>query len=529
MLQLSCGEVRAASHQRLRDVWSMAAEHNKTGPVTGNGRIPRRASAGRVTNCANPMTVPGAAAATQPKPTATVSQTAWKRFVRASASHGTRPWVMAGDGVVIVATVVALGSTMVAAAGTALGFVALAEIAGLYRSRLVPSALDDAAPLAGRLIISATVVYALGQNGTGTIAAIGDDLGRVWWWSVAGSIVGVIVIRVCMHQVVRTARRREWVCHRTLVVGAGEVGAKTAEHLLQHREYGLKPIAFHDPFPSQQGDLPLPAFSSALDELITNLRVSVIILTPVSIPDSELVKLVQSRHRDNVEIYFVPSLHQLNSGAGREVERVRSIPVIRLRRSAHRSALWAVKTLLDRFLAATMLLVLTPVLLILILLVAIFIGRPVIFRQRRVGLDGRDFEMLKFRSLPVAEVGESDTAWAAETSRKPNALGRLLRGLSLDELPQLWNIWRGDMSFVGPRPERPHFVGAFSESYSHYDSRHRVRSGLTGLAQVSGLRGDTSIAERAAYDNVYIETWSLGQDAKIMLRTAGSIFRRSGG
>lgn len=507
----------------------MAAEPRKIDSITGDGRVLASTPAGNTTTRVNPTKVARAAATKRSKPTDIWFQKTWRRLVRALASRGTRPWVMAGDGAVIVAIIVAFSSTIVAALATAIGFVVLAEIAGLYRSRLVPSTLDDCAPLAGRLIISATVVYALGQNGTATIAAIGDDLGRVWWWSVAGSIAGVILIRVCMYQVVRTARRREWVRHRTLVVGAGEVGASMAEHLLEHREYGLKPIAFHDPFPPQQGDLPLPAFSSALDDLITNLHVSVVILTPVSIPDSELVKLVQSRHRDNVEIYFVPSLHQLNSGACREVERVRSIPVIRLRRSAHRSALWTVKTLLDRFLAAALLLVLSPVLLILASLVAVFIGRPVIFRQRRVGLDGREFEMLKFRSLPLVETGESDTAWAAETSRKPNALGRVIRALSLDELPQLWNIWRGDMSFVGPRPERPHFVGTFSQSYAHYDSRHRVRSGLTGLAQVSGLRGDTSIAERAAYDNVYIETWSLGQDAKIMLRTVGSILRRSGG
>jgi exopolysaccharide biosynthesis polyprenyl glycosylphosphotransferase len=436
---------------------------------------------------------------------------------------------MAGDVLLIVAIVGSFGATWAAAVATALAFVALTESAGLYRSRLQPSVLNDMSALSGRLLISGTIVYALSDQGTGTISPLGDDLGRIWWWSIAGSILSVIAFRAVANEIVRTARRRGWVNHRTLIVGAGEIGSDLASRLSEHPEYGLKPIGFHDPFPPATSRLPLPVFTSSLDRTISDLQASVVILTPVAIPDSQLVELVRSRHRDYFEIYFVPSLYQLNSGAGREIERVRSIPVIRLRRSAHRSAMWTIKAVFDRVLAGLILLLLSPLLLTLAALVAIFIGRPVLFRQQRVGLDGVPFEILKFRSLPVVDAGESDTAWAAQTTRQPTLLGRLLRELSLDELPQLWNILRGEMSFVGPRPERPHFVGTFSTTYSDYSSRHRVHSGLTGLAQVNGLRGDTSIAERAAFDNMYVETWSLGEDLKIIIRTLGSIIRRSGG
>ncbi len=182
----------------------------------------------------------------------------------------------------------------------------------MYRCRLQPSVLNDLSGLSGRLI-SGTIVYALSDRGTGTIPALGDNLGRIWWWSVVGSIVAVLAFRTGANEVVRTARRRGWVNHRTLIVGAGDIGSDLASRLSEHPEYGLKPIGFHDPFPPETSRLPLPVFSSSLDQTISDLRASVVVLTPVSIPDSELVELVRSRHRDHFEIHFVPSLYQLNS------------------------------------------------------------------------------------------------------------------------------------------------------------------------------------------------------------------------
>ncbi len=436
--------------------------------------------------------------------------------------------MMATDAISIITMIVAFGLDLVPAAATAAGFVLLAGTAGFYRSRLDPSILNDMVALAGRLLIASTITYSLSENGTGTIAAFGDDLGRVWWQSVIVAAVALIASRTVMYGIVRSARRRGWVNHRTLIVGAGSVGSKLAENLLAYPEYGLKPVAFHDPFPSRQSRPPLPIHSTTLDESIERSNASTVVFAPVAIPDSELIELIQSRHRDTLEFYFVPRLYQVNSAAGREVERVRSIPLIRLRRAAHRSIMWNGKAIFDRLLAALALLVLLPVLLLLGAAVAISVGRPILFSQRRVGLDGQHFSILKFRSLPNVTSDESDTAWAAEASRRPTRLGRLLREWSLDELPQLWNILRGDMSFVGPRPERPHFVGTFSDTYTHYNSRHRVRAGLTGLAQINGLRGDTSISERAEFDNLYVETWSLGEDVKILIRTIGSIMKRSG-
>jgi len=445
-----------------------------------------------------------------------------------ASRRGTRPWILASDASLIAFTISLFGSGVVPAIATAAGFVFLAGMGGFYRSRLDPSILNDTVPLVGRLVVAATITYALSENGTGTIAALGGDLGRVWWQSVATAIVALIASRALIYAAVRAARRQGLVGRWTLIVGAGHVGSNLASTLLEHPEHGLRPVAFHDPFPPSPIQPPLKAYTCTLEQAIERSGAEAVVFAPVALPDDELIQLIQSRHRDTVEYFFVPRLPQINSSAGRDIERVRSIPLVRLRRAAHRSISWTVKSLLDRLLAAAALLVLSPLLIVLAVLVALFIGRPILFRQERVSLDGRRFAILKFRSLPVVDSENSDTAWAAETSRRPTRLGRFLRELSLDELPQLWNILRGDMSFVGPRPERPHFVGTFSDTYSHYDSRHRVRSGLTGLAQVNGLRGDTSIAERAAYDNVYVETWSLGEDMKIVVRTVGSVLKRGG-
>lgn len=174
------------------------------------------------------------------------------------------------------------------------------------------------------------------------------------------------------------------------------------------------------------------------------------------------------------------------------------------------------------------LLAVSPVLLACALAVRVEGGPGVLFRQRRIGLDGAPFEMLKFRTLKTTDPHDSATQWTVGSNRLIGPVGSFLRKTSLDELPQLWNVLRGDMSVVGPRPERPYFVGQFSHTIEHYDLRHRVPVGITGWAQVHGLRGDTSIEERARFDNHYIDHWSPALDLKIIVRTIGCVLRLGG-
>lgn len=190
--------------------------------------------------------------------------------------------------------------------------------------------------------------------------------------------------------------------------------------------------------------------------------------------------------------------------------------------------MWKLKRVVDMLVSGIAILLLSPLLAILALVDRIVDGPGVIFRQERVGLDGRTIEVMKFRSLRPASEEESATNWNIKHDDRVSWYGKFLRRSSLDELPQLFNIWRGDMSLVGPRPERPHFVREFAQLYPFYGSRHRVPCGLTGWAQVNGLRGDTSIKERARYDNFYIENWSVWLDIKIMLRTITTLTKGSG-
>ncbi|MYV69023.1 sugar transferase, partial [Streptomyces sp. SID2131] len=186
------------------------------------------------------------------------------------------------------------------------------------------------------------------------------------------------------------------------------------------------------------------------------------------------------------------------------------------------------KRALDIALAAPALVLALPVLLLCALAVRLSDGPGVLFRQERVGQHGRPFTLLKFRTLRPSDDTESATRWNVAGDRRMSAAGGFLRKTSLDELPQLWNVLRGDMSLVGPRPERPYFVAQFSKTHAGYAARHRMPVGLTGLAQVHGLRGDTSIEDRCRFDNHYIDHWSLWQDVCILLRTAAELVRPTG-
>jgi lipopolysaccharide/colanic/teichoic acid biosynthesis glycosyltransferase len=189
----------------------------------------------------------------------------------------------------------------------------------------------------------------------------------------------------------------------------------------------------------------------------------------------------------------------------------------------------------DRALAVSALVVFAPLYGILALAVLISLGRPIFYRQERVGLDGKRFAMLKFRSMHPPDPTQNEESTfvlpdgtapgGVEGDDRRTRVGMIIRAFSLDELPQLVNVAKGEMSFVGPRPERPEFVEQFELRIRGYGDRHRVKSGITGWAQVHGLRGQTSIADRAEWDNYYIENWSLWLDVKIVLLTAAAVLR----
>jgi exopolysaccharide biosynthesis polyprenyl glycosylphosphotransferase len=249
-----------------------------------------------------------------------------------------------------------------------------------------------------------------------------------------------------------------------------------------------------------------------------------------SAPDRELVTVMRTSQAMGLGLIVVPRLFDA-IGDRMELDHLGGMPVFGMRPVNPNGLHFAAKHAFDRVGAALLLFLLAPLLLTLATLVKLSSPGPVLFRQRRVGRDGQPFDLLKFRSMayPAGEEEFEPQDGAApggvEGADRRTPIGRLLRRTSLDELPQLLNVLMGEMSLVGPRPERPEFVALFQQEINRYGERHRVRAGMTGWAQVHGLRGQTSIADRAEWDNYYIENWSMRLDVKILLMTLLTVFR----
>jgi exopolysaccharide biosynthesis polyprenyl glycosylphosphotransferase len=254
-----------------------------------------------------------------------------------------------------------------------------------------------------------------------------------------------------------------------------------------------------------------------LDRVVGETGADVLLMADGAYADLDAHESVRTENCMSCDLLVVPRLHHFHTQTGR-ADHIGSIPVMRIRTPNLNGPGLALKRSFDIAVAALTLILVAPGLALVALAVRLE-GPGVIFRQPRVGRNGQVFNVLKFRSMRPVDETESATNWSIATDDRVGKVGRILRRTSLDEVPQLWNIIRGDMTLVGPRPERPHFVEQFSAQYERYEHRHRVPAGLTGLAQVNGLRGDTSIADRSRYDNFYIENWSLWLDVKIILRT----------
>jgi exopolysaccharide biosynthesis polyprenyl glycosylphosphotransferase len=221
---------------------------------------------------------------------------------------------------------------------------------------------------------------------------------------------------------------------------------------------------------------------------------------------------------------MVPDVPQLVSMSV-QVDELEGLPILNLRASPQTYLSFVLKRAMDLVGAIFGLVVLSPVFLLLATLVKLSDGGPVFYHQERMGLNGRRFLMYKFRTMRVDAENETGPVWASTSDGRRTGLGSFLRRTSLDELPQLWNVLVGDMSLVGPRPERPYFIGKFRESIPRYMLRHAVKAGMTGWAQVNGWRGNTSLRKRVQYDLYYIAHWSIWLDIRIILLTFVRVLR----
>jgi Undecaprenyl-phosphate glucose phosphotransferase len=233
----------------------------------------------------------------------------------------------------------------------------------------------------------------------------------------------------------------------------------------------------------------------------------------------KLESIVNLCEKSGVHTKFIPDYNRVIPSKP-YTEDLQGLPIINIRHVPLTNT-WAMlaKRIVDIFGAMVAMVLFSPIMLLSILFIRITSKGPVIFSQERVGLHNRPFKMYKFRTMEVQKQTAEEKAWTVKNDPRVTRIGRILRKTSMDELPQLFNILRGDMSLVGPRPERPLFVEKFKEEIPRYMIKHQVRPGLTGWAQVNGFRGDTSIRRRIDYDLYYIENWTMGLDIKILFLT----------
>ncbi len=274
----------------------------------------------------------------------------------------------------------------------------------------------------------------------------------------------------------------------------------------------------------EAAEVPLLGEVSEVRSVVLEHHIDLVVLT-VPFEQLPLVQKIAGELSNlNVDLQFVPDLMALHTSRMR-LKDIGGIPFISVREEALSGVDRIVKRTFDLVASGLGLILLLPLLIVLGLLVKLSSTGPMFYRQTRMGRDGREFEMIKFRTMRTDAEQKSGPVWTTETDPRVTPVGGILRRYSLDELPQLWNVLRGDMSLVGPRPERRVFVEEFSRTMPRYFERHRVQSGLTGWAQVHGLRGNTSIEDRTLYDLHYVENWSLGLDIRILLMTIHHVMR----
>jgi len=388
---------------------------------------------------------------------------------------------------------------------------------GLYEPRRIGSLLREIAAVIGAMTVTLVVILAADAISR-TFLSRTMILG--FWGS---SIVTIVGARLVGRGVLRRLRRKGYNLRYVLIVGAGRLAQETIESIHGHPEAGLRVIGALSDDPGQQGRTiqgvrvlgPYAGVKAALAERTVD---QVVIALPREDSD-QLEKILAELDEEVVTVRLIPDLlHVMTLRSS--VEDLDGLPVINLREGPMVG--WAAlqKRAFDTVVSSLILLAASPVLALIALGVRVTSGRPIFYHQERMGLDGRVFRMIKFRSMrPDSEAG-TGAVWASKDDSRVTPLGAFLRKTSLDELPQLWNVLRGDMSLVGPRPERPVLIDQFKSEIPGYMLRHKVKAGMTGWAQIHGWRGNTSLHERVEHDIYYIQNWSLMLDLRILAMTA---------
>jgi exopolysaccharide biosynthesis polyprenyl glycosylphosphotransferase len=415
----------------------------------------------------------------------------------------------------------AFGYYLAAAPVVALIFVVTFAASGVYRIRRGRPFLDEffsiigAAALAGVIILALMSIYR------------GFSYSRlVLLYTVIIALVLITLARIVLRRILTMQQRRGVGTDRVLVVGTGAGSELLLHRMTMFQEYGYTVCGVLDdriepgtPFAGSTvvgrvAELPAHVKRQQIDQVFLALP---------GASHAELLHLIKTCDDLRVDFRMLPDVFEIITTRV-SADVVDGIPLVGVRRSQMEGFGLVVKRAFDLVVSLILVVVLSPLWLLLSMAIAVSSRGPILYRQERVGQAGHLFMLYKFRSMVSDAEADTGPVFAAPDDARRTAVGRLMRRFSLDELPQLINIIRGDMSLVGPRPERPFFVERFGAEIPRYLERHQVRPGVTGWAQVNDLRGSTSIADRTIYDIYYIENWSLSFDIKILLLTTGRVF-----
>ncbi len=374
-----------------------------------------------------------------------------------------------------------------------------------------------------KYLTMAWLMLGLLLTGLAFVTKSGADFSRHWmglWF--AFTWVSLIGSRVILRIILRWLRSNGFNHRHIVIVGTGEQAAVVADRLRRSTWFGLEISAL---FGTNTEKLPAWLQDKKIISNVAELRQYVdsnlIDQVWISLPHSEektIRRVITALDGSVPEIRYVPDIFEYQL-MHHSLSEIAGVPVVNISYSAIDGMNEVVKTVEDYILAAILLLMASPLMILIAIGVKMSSKGSILYRQQRVGWNGQEFTMFKFRTMPVAAEEETGPVWACKVDNRATPFGAFLRNTSLDELPQLLNVLKGEMSLIGPRPERPMFVEKFKDEVPHYMKKHLVKAGLTGWAQVHGWRGNTCLHTRIEHDLYYIENWSLWLDIKIIIMT----------
>jgi len=400
---------------------------------------------------------------------------------------------------------------------------------GLYQRRRDRSRVDDALTILLAVVVATVLISSFQAWFRLPTESGGSDtfhFSRAFMgFFLLLDLVLVVAARVANRQLLQRLRLKGFNLQRILIVGAGALGKEITQKLMAHRELGLEVVGFLDDDKGKIGrsyfGAPVLGPLKDLESIMVQQDVDQVYIALPLEAHRKMLDVLQSMGNHFVDVKIVPDVLQYATLKA-TLEDLDGTPVINLSQTPLQGWSSLLKRSMDVAIAIAALLVLLPFFPLLVFLIKLEDKGPIFYRQERMGLDGKSFMIWKFRSMRTDAESSTGPVWAIRDDPRRTHIGSFMRQWSIDELPQLWNVLLGDMSIVGPRPERPTFVHEFKHKIPDYMLRHRVKSGITGWAQVHGWRGNTSIRRRIQYDLYYIQNWSLGLDLKILWMTLRS-------